>query len=398
MKPANKQFRGKALALAGLMLVFSLASAQQSADSVALNGDHPQRYIVQKGDTLWEIAGRFLRNPWQWKQIWRGNPRIKNPDLIYPGDIIELVWVEGKPQLQVSRDKDSLPVVKLSPKVISTPVSEAITTIPLTTLKNFFTLTRVTTKDEMEDAPYVLDPMAERVTLSMIGDRGYVRGLDNDRQRRFGIYRASDPYIDPMSGEILGYEALHLGDAVLEQFGDPSIIRMESVKTEIHLGDRLLEPDSKGEFWSFEPDPVGDGIEARIASVVGGVTQVSRFNVVVINKGAGDGLKPGSVMGVYRDQGFIRDRLHQEYLSDHVPLEDPDLIYAGRDVIEQLRDERKKTLKLPGQMSETVRLPNIQAGIVMVFRTYESLSYGLVMQSDRPLEVGDRLAKPLPGS
>ena len=199
-------------------VVFMLFSALALADTLALNPEHPDRYIVAKGDTLWDISERFLRDPWLWPEVWYVNPQIDNPHLIYPGDVITLVYVDGKPQLRLQRGHGDM---KLSPSARTERLEQAIPTIPVDAIKQFLTRPLVTDDATLESAPYIL-AMADEHLVAGANDRIYVRGIDNSEHGRYYVYRPSGEIRDPISNELLGYEALYIGDATLQRIGDPS--------------------------------------------------------------------------------------------------------------------------------------------------------------------------------
>jgi len=191
------------------------------ADEVQLREGHPDSHVVVKGDTLWDISGKFLSQPWKWPEIWELNPQIKNPHLIYPGDVIDLVYVDGKPQLRLQRGGESNGTVQLSPTVRSAPISEAIPTIPLEAINSFLLSNRIVdSSEQFEKHPYVVAGQAERV-VSGAGDHVYVRGTLQQNVPTFGIFRQGKRYIDPQTKEVLGINADDIGSGqVLSEEGD----------------------------------------------------------------------------------------------------------------------------------------------------------------------------------
>ena len=208
--------------LYALMLVFAIVPLVQ-ADTLDLAAGHPERYVVQKGDTLWDISARFLRDPWRWPDIWEKNPQIQNPHLIYPGDVVSLVYKDGQPMLRVT--SGARPSVKLSPSVRTEPLVRAIPTIPIDAIAQFLTDSRVVGEGELEAAPYIVS-MGKEHLVAGTSSRVYVRGIVSDQARRFGVYRRGEAYRNPDAAkdDVLGYEALHVADAVLEAGGDPATV------------------------------------------------------------------------------------------------------------------------------------------------------------------------------
>ena len=206
------------------------------ADDVQLRADHPETYTVQKGDTLWDIAGRFLTQPWQWPEIWDSNPQIEDPHLIYPGNVVALTFKDGKPSLSIAQVDASeatpgAPVasvdvsrrnVKLSPAIRESAHVDAIQPIPLDAIQQFLTRPRVVTDRELGQSGYVVGSLDEGLAFGR-GHRIYVRGLDQPSTNKYSIFRKGPVYLDPDTGEVLGYEAEHVGDGLIERLGDPAI-------------------------------------------------------------------------------------------------------------------------------------------------------------------------------
>jgi len=339
--------------LLGLLLLWFGANITL-ADTVALRADHPERYVVVKGDTLWDIAERFLKDPWVWPEIWQVNPQIANPHLIYPGDTITLVWVNGRPELRLERGH---PTVKLSPQVRESRIDTAIPTIPIDAIRQFLNGSRVVGKEELDNAAYIVAAADEHV-MSGAGDRVYVRKVNqNDNTKRYTVFRATKPYHDPGSNEVIGYEALYIGDAVVEASGDPTTMKLERTSREAITGDRLLPITQQEILHHYQPHPPKQPVRGQIISVIDGVTQIGQYQVVVLNLGEREGIEAGHVVAVYQTGETIRD----------VVSEAPD---------------------------DTVKLPNERAGIAMVFRTFQRVSYALVMNATRPIHLHDTVRNP----
>ncbi|MBU1190884.1 MAG: LysM peptidoglycan-binding domain-containing protein [Gammaproteobacteria bacterium] len=338
-----------------LGLVFAvLLTAPALADEIALNPNHPESYVVVKGDTLWDISGRFLREPWLWPEIWQVNPQIENPHLIYPGDLISLVYVDGKPQLRLQRGGH--PTIKLSPTAREERLDRAIPTIPIDAIKQFLTQPLIVEEGELEAAPYVVESADEHL-IAGAGDRVYVRGITDTTQGRYGVYHPGDELLDPDTKELLGIEAIYLGDATVERFGDPSTLSLDRTTREIGIGDRVKPVSSDEIHASFLPHPPATETKGRIISVYDGVTQIGRYQIVTINRGAREGMEVGHVL-----------RVHQ----------------AGQEV---------KDTVTPSAYDK-VTLPDEDAGLLMLFRIFDKVSYGLVMEATRPIHVLDYVTNP----
>ncbi len=332
-------------ALAASTLLFT--SWVQAAPE--LRSDHPERYTVVKGDTLWDISGRFLNNPWYWPEIWHVNPQVKNPHLIYPGDRLALVYIDGKPRVTKVASSD---VVKLSPQIRSEAIDTPIPTIPLDAISSFLTETRIVSPEELNGAPYVLEGEDGRI-ITGAGDRIYARG--DKPADKVGIFRRTKEFVDPETGEFLGLEARSIGSGnVTAENGEVLTLQLTKSNQEIRIGDRLLTGENRAISTSFVPSSPDSQVEGQMMAVDGGVSQIGQFDVVAINRGERDGLEAGNVMSVLKSGNRVRDPV----------------------------------------TGETIELPSERAGLMMVFQAYEKMSYGLVLQATRPLSVGDKVTNP----
>ena len=316
-----------------------------------LRSDHPDHYTVVKGDTLWDISGRFLRSPWRWPEIWHVNQQIANPHLIYPGDQLDLVYIDGKPQLRLRRGP-----LKLSPTVRSTPWDGAIPTLPLDAIGPFLTRPYVMEAGQLDAAPYIVDFDDDHI-LGGPGNKAYVRSIEEAEPLKYEIVRPGGPYRDADTGEILGYEALYIASSQLQRTGDPATVFLNSSNLEAIIGDRLLAASNERASANFTPHAPPMPVEGSIISVMNGVSQIGQYNIVVLDRGAKDGLEPGTVLRI--------DRLGE----------------TVRDVVTP--DSR-----------DTVKLPDEQAGLMMVFRTFERVSFGIVMHATRAMHVNDKVRNP----
>ncbi|MDX1656329.1 MAG: LysM domain-containing protein, partial [Candidatus Competibacteraceae bacterium] len=224
-------------------------------EAPVLRADHPQRYTVVPGDTLWDIARRFLQSPWRWQEIWRRNPQIDNPDLIYPGDVIEVFYQAGQPRLQIADGAGGKPgVVKLSPRVRVEELVQAIPTLPRDRIENFLSRSQVVVEPRWLTAPYIVAAADSRV-LSGSGQRIYARGANFD-QPLYQVFRPGELYEDPITGEPLGYNTIYLGEARLLADGDPATLVLTDTRREVVAGDRLFPVDPARELpFRFLPRP-----------------------------------------------------------------------------------------------------------------------------------------------
>lgn len=344
------------LALAMAFLV--MAGAVVAEDSI-LRPDHPDRYVVKKGDTLWGIASMFLTDAWHWPEIWHVNPDIENPHLIFPGDEIVLSFVEGEPRLTLERgqtraSRTDTPLEKLKPQVRAEMISSAIPAIPLDAIASLLTSGRIVGPQELEQAPYVMAGEGRRIVMGA-GDKFYARGDWTDNNSAYGVFRKGDTYTDPETGEVLGLEAREVGLAqVVATDGDLLTMRLTSTKQEVRIGDRLLPTEERRVESTFYPAAPDGDVTGVIMTVVGGATHVGRNDLVAVNRGTSHGLDVGHVLGVHKAGGVIRDRM----------------------------------------TNEMVRLPDERAGLMMVFRSFDKMAYALILSTEEPLRAGDTVRNP----
>ena len=402
---------GKILICLGLFAFMAGAIA----DEVQLRADHPDTLTVQKGDTLWDISGRFLTEPWQRPEIWESNPQIENPHLIYPGDVVTLQFKDGKPTLSIAsgevpaESSSDAPVasvdvgvrdVKLSPTIRETAHVDAIRQIPLDAIQQFLTRPRVVTEDEIGRAGYVVGSLDEGLAFGR-GHRVYVRGLGEANTNKFSIFRKGPAYRDPDTGAVLGYEAEHLGDGLVERFGDPATIHIVTSNKEIIKGDRVLA-EMRDEIPEFIPHSPQADINGKIISVIEGVSLISQHQVVVLNRGNADGLEPGHVLAIYQDGKTIKDSIASD-IADREKREGLAGGEEGRSFLDSIVADARtvdRTLRnfLRTPITSTtyipVTLPEERAGELMVFRTFDAVSYGLVMNFHRPIHILDNVRNP----
>jgi hypothetical protein len=248
--------------LLGPILALILATMLSAQDNGPLRNGHPERYTVQPGDTLWDISERFLRDAWYWPEIWYENPEIDNPHLIYPGDVIKLTTIDGEQRITVQRGGDG-GTVKLSPKIRSQSLDEAIHTIPIDAIRPFLSGNRVVDADTLEKAPYIIAGADERV-MGAHGDPVYARRLENPSHDGFAIVREGEAFVDPETDKVLGYKAPFIGDAQLVETGDPATLRIIASNREVLPGDRLLETRKDPLRSRYYPRPPSDDVDGQI--------------------------------------------------------------------------------------------------------------------------------------
>ncbi|WP_444906781.1 LysM peptidoglycan-binding domain-containing protein [Microbulbifer sp. SSSA008] len=355
----------KKIILAAISML-AVALGVEAQDQVRLNPSHPDAYVVQKGDTLWDISSQFLVQPWYWPEIWQVNPQVENPHLIYPGDSLRLVYIDGQPQLQLQRGPRAYQLSpgidgnRLSPSIRRVALEDAIPAIPLDAINSFLSRTRIVEPGAIEGAPYVVSGSDNHILMGA-GDILYARGEFTAGLPSYGLYRPGPIYTDPLSGEILGRQALGVGTLDLIQL-DPDnnpgfsigTMGVRNTSQEIRLEDRLMPVEERSIEALFHPSAPSVTIDGVIVGVDEGVSQIAKFDVVILNSGNRDGLQPGNVLAVYKRGSAVRDRI----------------------------------------VGDVVKLPDERAGELLVFRTFEKMSLALVMDARRPLSVMDMVRNP----
>ncbi len=325
-------------------------SAPAIADTLQLRADAPQRYVVKKGDTLWDISGKYLKSPWKWPQLWRMNrAEIKNPHWIYPGDVLYLDYVNGQPVLRIGSNR----TVKLSPQVRSTPLDEAITMIPAKAIEPF--LKRPLLVDdtaEYERAPRIVATQENRVILSTM-DPAYATGLNAGGV--WQAYRLGRPVVDPDSKELLGHEVVYGGELQVRKLDQVSTLLVGKVNEEILIGDRLAHKAEKEDLQYIPHEPPAE-LQGKIVQSVSGVNEIGQLYSVVINRGLREGVEIGHVFGIYRAPKVIK----------------------------------VENLGQPQQLA----MPSEKVGEMIVYRVFQKASYALVLRASQPVFVGDRVAAP----
>ena len=334
------------------------AAAQTSGDRVLLAENHPEEYVVQKGDTLWDISKMFLKDPWYWPEIWQINPQIANPHLIYPGDVLALIWVDGKPRL-INRGSAE----RLSPRVRSEQIEAAIVSIPYDQIAAFLSRGLVIEKGEIAALPYMLATRGDHL-IAGAGNDIYVRGNVSDVGTRYSVVHIGDELVDPDDNSVVGFQGIYVGEGAVKRGGDPATVHLIDTTREALQGDRLI-PEAVDIPLTFYPKAPASAIDGKIISVVDGVSLIGQYQVIVINRGTRDGLANGDVLTVFQAGEVVKDR------------------FAGG--------------KLRGGSllgTESVKLPDEEAGTVMVFKVYDRIAYALVMEATSDIHVLDAVRNP----
>ncbi|MEE9354281.1 MAG: LysM peptidoglycan-binding domain-containing protein [Methylococcaceae bacterium] len=335
-------------------LFIFLFSTVLLAAEIKLTPSHPNEYTVKQSDTLWDISEKFLQNPWQWSEVWNKNSKTENPNLIFPGDIIALTFVNGNPQLGFAEHNNGR---LLAPRMREVDFQDAIKIIPIEAIAPFLSSPKIVAKQELDSAPYVVD-FAKEHLLGGAGDRIYVRSIEQPKTLNYTVYREGKEFLNPETKNVLGYEANYIADAVLQSTGDPATLEITKSRNVIRKGDKLMPTQDNKVALNFFPRSPETQIKGAIISVLEGVSQIGQHNIVVINKGSADGLKSGHVLKIFQRGRTIKD-------------------YYGK-------------LK-----NDIVTLPNEEAGKLMTFRVFENISYALVMTVKDAIHVSDYVVTPL---
>lgn len=346
-------------AIISLLLACSLTAS--FADTLELKDTHPNKYVVKKGDTLWDISGKFLKKPWRWPEIWQLNKsEIRNPHWIYPGDVIYLDYVNGKPRLRIGRGASmSNGVRKLSPmvRVVDLNDKDAIFTIPASAIEPFLSQPIVISDEQLKASPRVAVG-ENQPSLFGKGDKLYGLGLAQANTGSvWQVYRQGKALIDPADPEkkrVLGYEAVYKGDVQLQKAGDVSTLLVVKTTMEIEVGDRMIAAPIP-ELHTYAPHAPIDSLKGQIVSGYGGIAEMGRYSMVLINLGSKQGIENGHVLSIWK---------------------------AGKVIVKE-------------DKSEITRLtPQEEIGHALVFRTFDNMAYALVMEGTEAINAGDYVKTP----
>ncbi len=343
--------------------------------AVELAPNHPEFHVVEPGDTLWDISEKFLQSPWLWPEIWHVNTQVNNPHLIFPGDIISLVYIDGKPRItKTNRFPDG--TIKLRPKARELTADQAITTIPLSAIAPFLTSARVVSEEQLETAPYVVGNDSERL-LAAENNKAYVRGIVDPTAEKYTFFRKGDIYYDPVTEEVLGIEAQHVAEAKKVQSGDPTVMVLGKSSMELRLGDRAWPTNDEQLRPTYFPRSPKNFDGGQIISVYNGVQKIGQYDIVVINRGVRENMEVGHVLSIYQKGATIVDDIATQRRKDD----------------ESVNALTKLKEGITGK-KQMVTLPDEYAGRLMVFRTFEKVSLALVLKAEREINVLDKVKMP----
>ena len=326
-------------------------AAPQSA--IPLNPNAPERYVVQRGDTLWDISSVFLQDPWYWPEIWQINPQVNNPHLIYPGDILTMAYFGGRPVIQLERGRAE----RLSPRVRAEPLEDAISTIPFEVLRSFLSRPAVLGKDQIDNLPYILASRGNHLAAAA-GNDVYIRGDTSEVGEVYNIVHPGEKLVDPDDNAVLGYTGIYVGQGRVRRTGDPATMFLTETTRETLEGDRLLPEEALAPVNYFPRSP-DQPVEGRIIQVIDGVSLIGAYQVVVINRGTRHGLEPGHVLRIWQTGEEVNDRFAKGRL-----------------------------------FREKVQLPDEPAGTMLVFRIFDRMSYALVMEATSEIRTLDSVRNP----
>jgi hypothetical protein len=350
------------LILAAAVALAAVGTLTARAADVELRDQVPNRYTVQKGDTLWGISGKFLKDPWRWPDIWRMNrEQIRNPHLIYPGDVVVLDKLDGQWRLSLER-----PATRLSPTVRATPLdAEAILSIPAGEIEPYLTRPLVTGPEGLDAAAQII---AGRDARAIWGERDlvYVVGLDPKAGDQWYLYRRGRDLMSADGSELLGVEQRYLGSAKVERFAEVSTVRITAAKEEIVDGDRLI-PAPRGQLMSYAPHAPTRPVQGQIIATDRDAIEAGRGWVVTLDKGSSDGVEVGTVLAIYRVVP---------------PIPDP------RPVIRPPYEPRVF------EPERWLNVPDERSGLLFVFRVFDRVSYALVLNTTDPVVVGNIVRNP----
>lgn len=363
-KPGLKQIFLAAVVSALALFTVSTAWAQ----STLLKPDYPQSYVVQEGDTLWNIASQFLQDPERWPQIWQPDEFLDDADLIYPGDILLLSFVGGSPRVLLTRGDRT--EQRLTPQIRAEILSSAIPAIPLEAIENSFTRNRIVTQAEYDAAPYIVANLGNNLAIGT-GDEVYARGTWPAGTSSFEVYRAGRHFFDSSGEQELGLELEYLGFASISENEEADMRRMliNNSSKEIRVGDRLLiREQSRIDATIFPTEPAAD-LSGSIIAFLGNESLASQLDTVIINLGLSDNLAVGDVLSIQQQGNRMVDEVERSRMSVR---------------------ERFRTMFRPDRL----QMPGKEIGTLLVYKTFEQMSYAVILSSTEPATLSNLVVSP----
>jgi len=387
-----------------LILLLTPLGVAVAAEADAIKADAPDRYTVVPGDTLWGISGRFLKDAWRWPEVWRLNKdEIRNPHLIFPGDVIVLDRATGS--LSIAGREGAgragagkLDTVSISPRVrLEGLPPKAIPTIKPSDIAGFLSKPLLVGRDELNDAPVIVATEEDRISVGM-GDRAYAEGIKKDGGLVWQVFRRGDPLVDPESNEVLGYEVFYLGEARVTKFGELSTLQITSSAREINRGDRLLPASQEKPVFAYVPRAPEKPVRGYVISAYGNLGETGPLGIVALSKGSRDGLEVGHVLAIYTSSAIAKRsgryglRTSALYGRQGLSGSDSPRTYYNNEI--SPRDGPLYGNVEPIDEALIRKLPDERYGLVMVFRTFERASFALVMEASRPVALYDAVVNP----
>lgn len=342
--------------ISALILAVTAVCAS-AAEPVKLVDNPPDRHVVVRGDTLWGISGKFLKEPWRWPEVWNMNrEEIRNPHLIYPGQVVYLDRSGKTPRLRLGKPvKSTGGTVKLQPQIYSDPLQQAIPSIPPNQIEPFLSQPLVVEQGQLDSGPRIVAGPEHRGMMGN-GDPAFATGIPDASVVRWNVYRPGKPLTDPDTGSVIGHEAFFLGNANLVQPGEPAVLEITAAKEEIMRGDRLL-PAPPANIVSYVPHRPDHPVAARVMTIYGGVNEGGKASIVTLNRGKNDGLEIGHVLALFRNRISLA---------------------IDQDTMQRVAQP----------------IPEERYALVFVFRVFNGVSYALVLESSKPVTVGDFARNP----
>jgi hypothetical protein len=382
MKTANLPFRPAILLglIAGLTVTTGLlpvsSDAQDSQRTIAtgsnipLAADAPDEYVVKTGDTLWDISKVYLRDPWYWPEIWYVNPQVQNPHLIYPGDKLKLVYIDGQPRVTLGErggETQSGGGKKLSPQVRREQLSQAITAIPYDVIASFMGRPTLLDNSQVKSAPYVV-AMRDGHIIGAIGNEIYAKGIRSAAaDSRYSVIHVDEKLYDPEDGDLLGYSGSYVGSGPVATTGDPAKLLLTDSTREALQGDKLF-PESVDVNVDFVPHAPASDVKARVIAVRNH-TVMGQYQVIALNRGQRAGLEPGHVLAISQIGDTVRDSYSKGGM-------------------------RANTTSTSRGWGKSEQLPDERIGLAMVFKSFDRMSYALVMETTHEIRQGDMAGNP----
>lgn len=359
----------KPLLLSVALFAAFFVQFQAYGQSSLLRAEYPAEYIVKDSDTLWDIAGKFLQDPERWSEIWQPDPYLDNSDLIYPNDILEVSLVGGSPRMLLKRG-DRL-TVNLEPQIREVSLSSAIPAIELESIENSFTRNRIVDPELYNQAPYIVSNLGDNLAIGT-GDEVYARGTAWPvGTASFEIYREGQTYTDQSGDVVLGLELEYLGFTTISENAGPGLRKMliNNSSKEIRIGARLLvREESRIDATIFPTEPAED-LEGTIISFQGAVHMASQLDTVIIDLGKNDNLVIGDILSIQQESLQMTDEVERERMS--------------------FRERVSTAFK-----RDSLELPGKEIGTILVYRTFDDLSYGLILSSTEPAQLYNRVVSP----